>query len=198
MNPIRYEFLLPLIAESPALSSGGRIVAIDGPSGAGKTTLADALSEVLDAPVLTVDELCPGWDGLDEVPGLLAATLEPLAHGDVGSYQRYDWKAGRLAERVDFGPTGLLLVDGVGSGSRACRPWLSLMIWLEAEAGYRKARALERDGDGFAREWDRWAAHESTLFAREQTRTAADVLLTADPDQGILAIRPANRGDLHA
>jgi len=198
VNPIRYEFLLPLIAESPALSSGGRIVAIDGPSGAGKTTLADALSEALDAPVLTVDELCPGWDGLDEVPGLLAATLEPLAHGDVGSYQRYDWEAGRLAERVDFGPIGLLLVDGVGSGSRACRPWLSLMIWLEAEAGYRKARALERDGDGFAREWDRWAAHESTLFAREQTRTAADVLLTADPDQGILAIRPANRGDLHA
>ena len=198
MSPIRYEFLLPLIAESPELSSGGRIVAIDGPSGAGKTTLANALSAALDAPVLTVDELCPGWDGLNEVPGLLAATLEPLAHGDVGSYQRYDWEAGRLAERVDFGPTGLLLVDGVGSGSRACRPWLSLIIWLEAEAGYRKARALKRDGEGFAREWDRWAANESVLFTREQTRAAADVVLTMDPDEGILALRPANRGDLHA
>lgn len=198
MNPIRYEFLLPLIAQSPALSSGGTIVMIDGPSGAGKTTLAVALSAALDAPVLTVDDLCPGWDGLDEVPGLLAATLEPLAHGDVGSYQRYDWEAGRLAEWVEVRPTGLLLVDGVGSGSRACRPWLSLLIWLGAEAGYRKARALERGGDGFAREWDRWAAHESALFAREQTSDAADVLLTMDPDQGILALRPANRGDLHA
>lgn len=190
VDPIRYEFVLPLLDEIASLESGVRIIAIDGRSGAGKTSLATAIAQRLDAPILTVDEMCPGWDGLAAVPALLAATLKPLAHGRPGRYRRYDWVKGALAEVVEVAATPWLVVDGVGSGSRACRPWLSYLIWLEADRVLRKHRALARDGAAFARVWDRWAQQEDQLFGRERTVAAADAVLTEDAQTGILGLRP--------
>ena len=40
------------------------IVLIDGRSGAGKSTLAAALAARLGTPLLALDSLYPGWDGL--------------------------------------------------------------------------------------------------------------------------------------
>lgn len=180
VDPIRYDFVLPLIEASLRLPGGGRIVAIDGPSGAGKTTLADQLAHRLGAGVLTVDGLCPGWAGLNAVPDLLAAVVEPLARGEAGHYRRYDWEHGGPGELVTVQPRDLLIVDGVGSGSRPCRPWLSLLIWIDDDSERRKVRALERDGEVFAREWDRWAAQEATLFSAERTRESADAVLSGD------------------
>ncbi len=193
-----YESLLELIADSPALPSGGRIIAIDGRSGAGKTTVATALAAALDCPILTVDELCPGWDGLGQVPTLLAAALEPLAQGRSGHYRRYDWITGERDGNIELEPTAWLVVDGVGSASRLCRPSLTYVIWIEADEAHRKARALARDGAVFAGVWDRWAVQESALFEQEQTAAAADAVLTEDPQTGILALGPIPPGAMYA
>lgn len=198
MSTSEYESLLALIADSPALPSGGRIIAVDGRSGAGKTTVATALAAALRCPILTVDDLCPGWDGLSQVPALLAATLEPLAQGRTGQFRRYDWIAGEPGGDVRLPPTDWLVVDGVGSGSLLCRPSLSYLIWIEADEAQRKERALARDGAVFARVWDRWAAQESALFEQEQTAAAADAVLTEDPQTGILALGPIPPGATYA
>ena len=39
---------------------------IDGPSGAGKTTLALQIGEALGIPVVHLDDFYPGWGGLAE------------------------------------------------------------------------------------------------------------------------------------
>ena len=41
----------------------------------------------------------------------------------------------------------------------------------------RRARALARDGAVYAPHWDRWAAQEDALLARERTSERADVEL---------------------
>ena len=57
-----------------------RVVGIDGMSGSGKSSFARRLASELAAPVLSVDDLVPGWEAIAESVGLLADwVLRPLA-----------------------------------------------------------------------------------------------------------------------
>lgn len=163
----------------PARAGGTRVVAVDGPAGSGKSTLAATIRAALDgAPLVRMDDLYPGWDGLaDAVPRLLEWVLEPLAAGRAARYRRYDWDAGRYAEWRDVPPAAELVVEGVGSGSRPARPYLSYLVWVQAPHELRMRRGIERDGEAFAPHWLRWARQEATLFAAEQTRRHADVVI---------------------
>jgi uridine kinase len=153
-----------------------RVVAIDGPSGSGKTTFARELADELAAPLVQMDHIYPGWDGLEaSVPNVVTWLLRPLAEGRPAGYHRYDWVENRYAEwhPVDTGP--VVVVEGAGCGATPCQPYLSHLVWLEAPLDVRYQRAMERDGEGYRPHWDRWAAQEATHFAREGTRARADV-----------------------
>ena len=59
-----------------------RVLAIDGRSGAGKSSLAAAMSGELGAPVVSLEDLYGGWDGLENgIDLLVSEVLEPLAAG---------------------------------------------------------------------------------------------------------------------
>lgn len=178
MTPTRYEALAPLIDGRAPACGATKVIAVDGPSGAGKTDFANGLGTALKAPVLHFDDVYPGWSGLAATPGLVAhGVLAPLAIGEVGSVARWDWVANRPSELIRFSTTPLLILDGVGSGAQVCRPFLSLLIWLDAPAATRKARALSRDGDTYAPFWDMWAAQERQLFVADDIRGRADVVV---------------------
>jgi hypothetical protein len=73
------------LAPAPALPAGPRVVAVDGRSGAGKTTLARSVADAVgrhraSAVVVHLDDLYPGWDGLDPVVAVVVEhLLAPLA-----------------------------------------------------------------------------------------------------------------------
>jgi uridine kinase len=154
-----------------------RVVAVDGPSGSGKTVLAAELSDVLDgAPVVHMDDLYPGWDGLEQaVPHLLSWVLEPLSRGEPARYRRYDWPTGAYAEQHEVPRCEVLVVEGVGSGARACAPYLSLLVWVEAPRSLRFERGIARDGEAYRPHWERWALAEEEHFRANATRRRADV-----------------------
>jgi hypothetical protein len=164
-----------------AVRDGAPVVAVDGPSGAGKTTLAGRLAAALGAvPVVHVEDLYPGWDGLDAVvPRLVAGVLAPLAAGRDGRFRRWDWAAGADGEPVTVPAGPLLVVEGAGAAARAAAPYLAFVVWLDGPPAWRRERALARDGDTYAPHWERWAAQERVHFAREGTRGRADVVLEA-------------------
>ena len=41
----------------------------------------------------------------------------------------------------------------------------------------RYRRAIDRDGEAFAREWDRWALQEDAYLASDSPAAAADVVV---------------------
>ncbi|HEU4568360.1 MAG TPA: 4-amino-4-deoxy-L-arabinose transferase [Marmoricola sp.] len=162
-------------AREPTLGRG-RLVCLDGPAGSGKTTLAQALSDELDgAPVVHLDDLYPGWDGLDLVDDHVLGVLEPLAEGRPGRYRRYDWGRGCYAEEHVVDPGPWLVLEGVGAGGTAWSRWTTLLAWVEAPAAERLRRGLARDGEALREHWARWTADERARFAREATRDRADV-----------------------
>jgi uridine kinase len=159
-------------------AGGTRVVAIDGRSGAGKTSLAAALGDRLQAPVVSLEDLYGGWDGLERgIDLLVSAVLEPLAAGRAARVPRYDWIARAWAEPTAIEPPPILIVEGVGAGARRAAAFESVLVWLEVPAPVRKKRALDRDGATFARYWDQWAAQEDAMLARDRTPDRADITL---------------------
>jgi uridine kinase len=133
---------------------------------------------VLECPIVELEQLYPGWDGLQQgVDLLVSAVLEPLAAGRRAEVPRYDWIEGRYAEPWALEPPELLIVEGVGAGARAAARYASVLVWLELAAETRRQRALARDGDVFRPYWERWTAQEEALLARDATPARADLVL---------------------
>jgi uridine kinase len=167
-----------LLRGGPPQAGATRVVAVDGRSGAGKSFLAAELRTELEAPVVSLEDLYGGWDGLEHgIDLLVSEVLEPLAAGRSARVPRYDWAARVWTDPTVLEPPEVLIVEGVGAGARRAAVYESVLVWLEAPAFVRKKRALDRDGDVFAPHWERWAAQEEAMLARERTPERADLIV---------------------
>lgn len=158
------------------------VVVIDGPAGAGKTTLAQLVSmELDDAPIVHMDDLYPGWDGLIKGMSLLVhKVLRPASRGDRAWYARYDWVAEDYAETVIVPEHPYLIIEGVGSGCGGAREYADVRIWLDAAATVRRARAMNRDNGDFGPHWDQWARQEREIFDAEPLTDRAHLVIETD------------------
>jgi cytidylate kinase len=149
------------------------VVLIDGRSGAGKTTLAHELAPLIDAQLVSLDDLYPGWDGLAEGSAAVHETV--LRHREPG-WRRWDWATSQPAEWHPVDPHRAIVIEGCGALSRANRAPASYGIWVELPADERRRRALERE-PGFAPHWREWAAQERAFAAVDHPRGLADVIV---------------------
>lgn len=173
--------VLAALRDAPPRCGATAVVAVDGPSGSGKTTLAAGVAEALDCPVVHMDELYPGWDGLAEsVPLLVRRVLEPLGRGEPATYRRWDWAAGTWDGARTLDPPSRLVVEGCGASVGAASGFAAVRVWVEAPRAERRRRGLTRDGEAFRPHWERWAAQEEALFAADRTRDRADVVVSTE------------------
>jgi hypothetical protein len=155
------------------------IVGVDGMSGSGKSDFARRLAGELAAPVLSIDDLVPGWDGLAASTGLLTDwVLRPLAAGQPARWRKYDWLAGAPGEWADLDPGDFLVVEGCCAGRFPAASYLSYLVWLDVPAAERRRR-LERRPDwaAYAPFAGRWARQEAALQARAGTAGRADLVV---------------------
>lgn len=155
-----------------------RLVAVDGPGGAGKSTFAGLLAEELGgAPVVHTDDFASWDDPIDWWPRMHEQVIEPLARGARASYQRYDWGSGSLAEWIDVEPEPVVIVEGVTAGRSEWRHHLAVIVWVETPPAERLRRGLVRDGDDALDDWEAWGAAEDRHYGRDPTRRHADVVV---------------------
>jgi hypothetical protein len=184
----RYTDLADGILAAPARLGPVRLVAVDGASGAGKTSFAGRLSRALRAAGAHVaeihsDDLLDGWeDMLGFWPRFDRDVLDQLRKGRPGSYERYDWHAARFAERVPVPVPDVLVLEGVTSARAVIRPELTLSVFVTAPRGLRLARGLERDGEELRPHLLRWFADEEAYFAADGTAEHVDLLVDGAPE----------------
>ncbi|MDJ1132428.1 uridine kinase family protein [Streptomyces iconiensis] len=155
-----------------------RLVGVDGHAGSGKTTLAALLSaELGGVPVLHLDDLAAHDVLFDWTDRLADQVLAPLGRGESARYEVYDWvERARTSEAV-LPPAPVVLVEGVGAGRAALRPYLACLLWMDVPCGEAWRRGQERDGPAQRAFWEGWIPAERAHFARDPSRPYAHWLV---------------------
>jgi hypothetical protein len=156
----------------------GEIIAIDGPAGAGKTTLANQLAQDLDnVQILNVDDLYNGWS--DAFTARLTASvikqlLIPISLGIDFNFDIYDWQSNKFS-KSDLIPKGqIYILEGVGAGQSQFRPFIKKVIWLDISDADGLARVLQRDGSDILKPMLEFQKAQKDHFASELTENVAD------------------------
>ena len=152
-----------------AASDTPATVIIDGPSGAGKTTLAQLVAESWPeqtAVTFHLDDVYPGWEGLAAGSAISAQLLSYRAQGKPAHWQRYNWLSGEHAEWNTLDPFRPLIVEGCGSLTSVSSDCAQVRLWVEAPDGLRKQRALGRGGEDFDAHWSMWEEQYAQFLER--------------------------------
>jgi uridine kinase len=170
--------LAALVSRVLELPGPVRIVAIDGPGGAGKSTFAERLSAAAGgAPIVHTDDFASAADPTNWWPRLLEQVILPLAGNERGRYQRYDWPSETFAEWCTVDPSPIVIIEGVSAGRKEWLEHLSFVIWVETPRAVRLRRGIERDGHSAADDWDAWMSSEDRHYERDPTRQRADAII---------------------
>src|SRR5699024_10300054 len=162
-----------------------RLVALDGPSGSGKSVLADELvarlGELGESVTLVRTDDFATWDEpVQWWPRLVDGVLDPLARGRPGGYRRVEWVDGTPVPgaQVHVPVPGVLVLEGVSSARRSMAGTASLAVWVEQpDRELRLRRAVARDGELIRPHVPGWQRFEDDWFAADGTRSRADVRL---------------------
>ena len=160
------------------------VIAIDGPAGAGKTTLAGnlalALSLEISVPVIHMDDLYDGWDnalGADLTKVLLYITDQHMQLKP-SKINRYNWATSSFEAGEEIAPSDLLILEGVGSGDKAIQDDLAALIWIDIDPEIGVNRVIDRDGAQVADQMLKWLGTQEEYFSQHSTREKADFILT--------------------
>lgn len=161
-----------------------KVVAIDGPGGAGKSSLAESLAQALDgAQIVHTDDFASPENPRDWWSRLIEDVLAPLSRNDHGRYRRTNWTGDKSHfEWGEIAPTEFLLLEGVSASRNAFRPFLSYSIWIETPRELRLDRGLERDGEQARDRWEQWMTEEDEYVEQEKPQQAVDLVLRGDQD----------------
>jgi uridine kinase len=170
--------LAKVVAEIMERRGPVRLVAIDGPGGAGKSTLAGQLSAAAEgAPVVHTDDFASADNPINWWPRMLEQVIAPLTEGRPARFQRYDWPTESLAEWHTLEPAPIVIIEGVSSARLEWARHLTYVIWVETPRDVRLQRAVERDGPDALDDWEFWMAEEDAHYARDPTRQRSDLVI---------------------
>jgi uridine kinase len=172
--------LLPDIVEAVRARTppfATRIVAVDGPGGAGKSTFAARLASAFGGvPVAHTDDFASWEVPVEWWPRCIAELLEPLARGETARYEVTPWD-GVPRPAAEIPPGDVVILEGVTASRIAFRPFLTYAIWIETPPEIRLERGVERDGEQMREQWVRSMAAEDGYVARENPVAHADLVV---------------------
>ena len=177
------DLIKSLLAAKPKFPNV-RIIAIDGPAGAGKSTLAKRIKTNLQeqsglkTAIVHMDDLYEGWENAltDQLTKtLINQILVPVSLAKNFGYRKYNWLSGSFGDFFEEDSPDILILEGVGSGQKATRRYLDQLIWIDIDAETGLQRVLQRDGDYLENEMRVWQMRESSHFSKENTRDSATI-----------------------
>lgn len=166
--------------------NGIRIVGVDGPGGAGKSTVARRVAASFGADVAKVDDFLSWPEFLDGWwPRFEREVIAPLLAGGDARYQVRDWAGDEFGTSVKDWKTTcwapVLIVEGISCTRRAVAGRLAYRIWVDAPERLRLERGVRRDGESHRRLWQDWMGKEREFFAADGTRDRADLVVDGAP-----------------
>jgi uridine kinase len=158
-----------------------KVIAVDGPGGAGKSAFAARLAEALGGvQVVHTDDFASWEDPINWWPRLLKEVLEPLSRNESARYRRTDWGNSDHRERGEVTPAEFVILEGVTASREAFQPFLTYSVWIDTPRELRLSRGLERDGEEARAQWEEWMAQEEDYVREEKPQERADLVVPGD------------------
>jgi len=160
------------------------VIAIDGPAGAGKTTLAHeiflALSPKMSVNVIHMDDLYDGWENAltDDLTQFLQYLSAQHQSQEPAKLSRYNWASSSFDPPEVIAPADLLILEGVGSGDKSLQDQFAALIWIDIDPELGVQRVIHRDGQGVRIQMQKWLGIQQQYFSQHSTREKADFILT--------------------
>lgn len=184
-----YVPFLPLFAALDKLPKDKRtIVAIEGGSASGKTTLAAMLEKLYSCTVFHMDDffLQPEQrtpERYAEIGGnidrerFLAEILEPLRRGDAVCYRSFDCHTMTLGNEKQVQPENLVIIEGAYSMHPDLANFYDFSVFLDIHQDLQRQRILHRNDPEWARRFfNEWIPQEKRYF--EKTNIKARCSMT--------------------
>jgi uridine kinase len=193
-----------IVAEIKRLLSGRGgpiVVALDGGSGAAKSTLAALIESELDAASIPLDDFYSAdipddqWDAfsveerLEHVfdwRRLRESVLAPLLSGKPARWHAFDFESGARADGtygmsadpIERTPADVILIEGAYSAGPGLADSIDLAILVDVPVRERHARLAAREEGEFLRKWrKRWDPVEAYYFCQIRPRGSFDLVV---------------------
>ena len=187
----RYIPFLPLFAEiDQMLEKQNVIVAIEGGSASGKTTLGKMFEELYDCTIFHMDDffLRPEQrtpERYAEIGGnvdrerFLEEVLIPLHNNMAVNYRRFDCSTMTIAPAVKITPKKLTIIEGAYSMHPEFEKYYSLSVFLDITKDLQKHRIEKRNSPQLAKRFfNEWIPLEETYFEKTQAKKRCDVSIS--------------------
>ena len=175
------------------------VVAVDGRSAGGKTTLAARLVEAVPGSALVHTDDVAWWHSFfDWVDLLRTGVLEPLHRGAAVAFTPPAWtERGRDGAIVVPASARFVVVEGVGAGRSELADLVDATVWVQADEDARWSREAVRVAAGevtaeFVEEWQR---EERPFLAAQRVWERADCVVAGTDGALIAGARPRNPAD---
>ena len=189
----KYVPFLPLFAKIDSLMEKGRVIlAIEGGSASGKSTLGQILSEIYDCNLFHMDDffLRPEQRTAEryrEIGGnidrerFLSEVLIPLKKGEAVEYGRFDCSTMEITppERVE--PKKLNVIEGAYSMHPELAEYYDFSVFLDISEELQRARIQKRNSPAMAqRFFDEWIPLEKAYFSGFGIKDRCSLILSSN------------------
>jgi uridine kinase len=177
------------------------LIAIDGCSGSGKSSIATLVVEILGATLIATDDFFAahisdqGWlsrscmeraaDAIDW-QRLTSEVLEPLLRRTPAQWHSFDFEAGVRpdgsyaikADCIRYRPGDIIVLEGAYSTRPELAGLIDLKILIDVPVAIRHRRLIEREEGDFLAKWhDIWDGAEQFYFQHLRTPSTFDMVV---------------------
>ncbi|MDD4688944.1 MAG: uridine kinase [Eubacteriales bacterium] len=165
------------------------IVAIDGRCGAGKTTVASKLQDILSCNVIHMDDFFLRPEQRKEerlnIPGenvdherFLKEVLLPLSSGEAFSYRPFNCKTQSLMPPIDVTPCDITIIEGSYSCHNNLWDYYNFRIFVDVDESVQLERIINRNGQQMAQVFkEKWIPLEEKYFEKFNIKNRSDIVI---------------------